>query len=394
MNGAVVPARAERVPAGLGGRWSAERRTRLPSAVGALVARRARPWSLPEPGVVPARRAADRDRRGRAGQRAAAGERHPRRPPAGDREPRRGHRRPRRRGGRRVGAAAGLRALAGELHRRRPVPRQRRQRRHPARPSPRSASRSWSAAIVDAGEDHVLNQGIVWDPETGAGERYTKHHPVRVRRVHPVPPLICGARASRTGAARPDRPRHDERHPRPAAPGGRDRGRRRDLLRRRLRRRVLRPGRERRRAAHRADQQRQLHLHRPDRPAVRDHPAARDRVRASTSWSPPPTASPASSRPTAAWSRRPTRARRRCCVEQVGLRPGLTPGVRLGEWLSVLLPLLTAAGARVGRGHVSSTAATRARAGARRARPDGAPKRRPPVTDPRSRSPRRRSGAS
>lgn len=33
-------------------------------------------------------------------------------------------------------------------------------------------------AIVDAGEKHVLNQGIVWDPETGAGDRYTKWHPV------------------------------------------------------------------------------------------------------------------------------------------------------------------------------------------------------------------------
>ncbi len=33
-------------------------------------------------------------------------------------------------------------------------------------------------AIVDAGEEHVLNQGIVWDPETGAGERYSKWHPV------------------------------------------------------------------------------------------------------------------------------------------------------------------------------------------------------------------------
>jgi len=33
-------------------------------------------------------------------------------------------------------------------------------------------------AIVDDGPDHVLNQGIVWDPETGAGERYTKWHPV------------------------------------------------------------------------------------------------------------------------------------------------------------------------------------------------------------------------
>jgi apolipoprotein N-acyltransferase len=33
-------------------------------------------------------------------------------------------------------------------------------------------------AIVDAGPDHVLNQGIVWDPDTGAGDRYTKRHPV------------------------------------------------------------------------------------------------------------------------------------------------------------------------------------------------------------------------
>lgn len=33
-------------------------------------------------------------------------------------------------------------------------------------------------AIVDGGPGHVLNQGIVWDPVTGAGERYTKRHPV------------------------------------------------------------------------------------------------------------------------------------------------------------------------------------------------------------------------
>ncbi len=33
-------------------------------------------------------------------------------------------------------------------------------------------------AIVDAGEEHVLNQGIVWDPVTGAGDRYTKQNPV------------------------------------------------------------------------------------------------------------------------------------------------------------------------------------------------------------------------
>ena len=33
-------------------------------------------------------------------------------------------------------------------------------------------------AIVDGGPTHVLNQGIVWDPVTGAGDRYTKRHPV------------------------------------------------------------------------------------------------------------------------------------------------------------------------------------------------------------------------
>ena len=33
-------------------------------------------------------------------------------------------------------------------------------------------------AIVSAGPEHVLNQGIVWDPVTGAGDRYTKRHPV------------------------------------------------------------------------------------------------------------------------------------------------------------------------------------------------------------------------
>ena len=32
--------------------------------------------------------------------------------------------------------------------------------------------------LVDDGAEHVLNQGIVWDPETGPGDRYTKHHPV------------------------------------------------------------------------------------------------------------------------------------------------------------------------------------------------------------------------
>jgi apolipoprotein N-acyltransferase len=33
-------------------------------------------------------------------------------------------------------------------------------------------------AIVDGQGQQVLNQGIVWDPQTGAGDRYTKWHPV------------------------------------------------------------------------------------------------------------------------------------------------------------------------------------------------------------------------
>jgi len=33
-------------------------------------------------------------------------------------------------------------------------------------------------AMVDAAPGHVLNQGIVWDPALGAGDRYTKRHPV------------------------------------------------------------------------------------------------------------------------------------------------------------------------------------------------------------------------
>ncbi len=33
-------------------------------------------------------------------------------------------------------------------------------------------------AMVDAGTRHVLNQGIVWDPGTGAADRYSKWHPV------------------------------------------------------------------------------------------------------------------------------------------------------------------------------------------------------------------------
>ncbi|HEX4685670.1 MAG TPA: apolipoprotein N-acyltransferase [Nocardioides sp.] len=35
-----------------------------------------------------------------------------------------------------------------------------------------------AGVIVDGGPRHVLNQGVVYDPVTGAGDRYTKWHPV------------------------------------------------------------------------------------------------------------------------------------------------------------------------------------------------------------------------
>jgi apolipoprotein N-acyltransferase len=35
-----------------------------------------------------------------------------------------------------------------------------------------------AGVVVDGGPQHVLNQGIVFNPVTGAGERYTKWHPV------------------------------------------------------------------------------------------------------------------------------------------------------------------------------------------------------------------------
>ncbi len=35
-----------------------------------------------------------------------------------------------------------------------------------------------AGVVVDGGPKHVLNQGIVYDPLTGAGDRYTKRHPV------------------------------------------------------------------------------------------------------------------------------------------------------------------------------------------------------------------------
>ena len=67
---------------------------------------------------------------------------------------------------------------------------------------PQSNSGIWSAAravgvpVVVGGlpesADHqrVLNQGIVWDPVTGPGDRYTKHHPVPFGEYLPLRGLI------------------------------------------------------------------------------------------------------------------------------------------------------------------------------------------------------------
>jgi apolipoprotein N-acyltransferase len=47
-------------------------------------------------------------------------------------------------------------------------------------------------AMVDGDETHVLNQGIVWDPVTGPGQRYTKRHPVPFGEYIPFRGLIDG----------------------------------------------------------------------------------------------------------------------------------------------------------------------------------------------------------
>ena len=47
-------------------------------------------------------------------------------------------------------------------------------------------------AIVDAGPRNVLNEGIVWDPVTGAGDRYAKWHPVPYGEYIPFRSLFAG----------------------------------------------------------------------------------------------------------------------------------------------------------------------------------------------------------
>ena len=54
-------------------------------------------------------------------------------------------------------------------------------------------------AIVDAGPEQVLNQGIVWDPVTGAGDRYTKRNPVPMGEYIPFRGLFERAGLTESG---------------------------------------------------------------------------------------------------------------------------------------------------------------------------------------------------
>ena len=95
--------------------------------------------------------------------------------------------------------------------------------------------------LVDAGEEHVLNQGIVWDPATGPGDRYTKRHPVAYGEYIPLrrywDPNFGALRAIGRDMKSGTRTSPIQVAGIQVADV--------DLLRRRLRRRVARPGRAR-----------------------------------------------------------------------------------------------------------------------------------------------------
>ena len=73
-----------------------------------------------------------------------------------------------------------------------------------------------AGVVVDGGPKHVLNQGIVFDPVTGAGDRYTKWHPVpfgeyipwrwlfgtHLAQLNQIPRDMVAARASRRSTSR------------------------------------------------------------------------------------------------------------------------------------------------------------------------------------------------
>ncbi|NGZ99751.1 apolipoprotein N-acyltransferase [Nocardioides sp. W3-2-3] len=183
-------------------------------------------------------------------------------------------------------------------------------------------------AIVDDGPQHILNQGIVWDPVTGAGERYTKHHPVPYGEYIPFRDIWD----PKFGQARPDHPGHEERHQHRAPARGGDPGGGRDLLRRRLRRRDAPAGAGRRPACS------------PCRPATRafifthqiEQQFAITRLRAIEAgrWLTVASTNGRTGIIRPDGSVVDTAGIRSTAVlsEQVGLSTGLTPAMRLGAW--------------------------------------------------------------
>ena len=195
----------------------------------------------------------------------------------------------------------------------------------------RSACRILVGVVVDGGPEHVLNQGIVFDPVTGAGDRYTKWHPVPFGEYIPWRWLLRHATSPSSTRSRATWC---------AAPGS-------TPLRRRPALQVadaicfdvayddglyaqLSP---RRPARRRADQQRDVHPHRPDRPAVRDQPAAGDR-------DPPLRRGGGHQRPhrrdrprRLAWSTSTPPRTHVVRRGQVGLYDAVTPAVRIGPWV-------------------------------------------------------------
>ena len=333
-----LPARAERHPARLAGRRPGRgrgeprwRRSAWSALVALLAVPALAPWTAD---------GRPRGHRGRGpGRRARQRRRHPRRPPRGHPEPRRRDRRLAARSTAGRGAAAGLRGLAGELHRRRPVRRRRDQRRDPR---PRAGDRRTDpgrARSSTPGTEQVLNQGIVWDPETGAGDRYTKRHPVPFGEYIPLRAVFTtttssagSARSAATCSAAPARAARHRRACRSPTRSASTSPTTTDLTAQVA---------QRRRAAHRADQQRDVHPHRPDRPAVRDHPAAGDRDRPLGRGRLDQRRLRASSRPTAGGRHAPTRAPRRCWSSGSASTSQLTPAMRIGPWLGRVCVALT-----------------------------------------------------
>ena len=237
-------------------------------AVGVAAARAA--------GHRPAHRRAPRVGRLRAGQRAAGRPGVQRPAPRGARQPRRRHRAARHEGPRRPQP----RRLARELLRHRPVPQPRRRRAD--RPGARRGRRPAAHRGGARRAARLQLERLVVLPARGRGAAALREAaPGALRRVHPEPGLLPDVH--------PDgRPRGQLRR----RPRGRDlpraghrrrlRGAADDLLRGGLRpadARQRRGRRRRREPARRADQQRDLRLHRRVRAAVRHLPDPRHRAR-------------------------------------------------------------------------------------------------------------------